>query len=164
MMNWTPEQLLGEIAGILVRLEEGRPNDALYMATVIVGGTMYHEAAKSEFAEEISLIEEGLLAAKETSLDIIERLHQEHLDEYECCECGSPEHTCQDCPVFVGEEISLTEENLSEANADPFTQANRRCPECYYVNGKHASDCYHADCDEDDWLVHGCGPTEAAED
>jgi len=25
-------------------------------------------------------------------------------DQDKCCECGSPDHTCQDCPIFQGGE------------------------------------------------------------
>lgn len=32
------------------------------------------------------------------------------------------------------------------------------CPECGYPNHYHRPSCYHADCDEDDWGVHDCGP------
>ena len=32
------------------------------------------------------------------------------------------------------------------------------CPECKAPTSHHELDCYHADCDSDDWAVHGCGP------
>ncbi len=79
-MNWTVEQLLGEIAAILVRLENGRVEDAHFMAVVIVGGTMYHERARAEFAEEISLIEESSLASDELPEGV----------EAMCEVCGDP--------------------------------------------------------------------------
>lgn len=31
------------------------------------------------------------------------------------------------------------------------------CPECGAAFPKHADTCYHFDCDEDDFVVHGCG-------
>lgn len=34
----------------------------------------------------------------------------------------------------------------------------RACPECAELMGHHNPECYHADCDEDDWHEHGCGP------
>ena len=32
------------------------------------------------------------------------------------------------------------------------------CPECGLKGGRHEGSCYHSDCDQDDWAVHGCGP------
>lgn len=51
-MNWTVEQLLGEIAGILVSLENGNDKRAREMAELIVGDTDYHAHAFEEYVEE----------------------------------------------------------------------------------------------------------------
>ena len=50
--GWTVKQLLGEIAAILIRLENGKEDDARYMAEQIIGDTDYHAKAFEEYAEE----------------------------------------------------------------------------------------------------------------
>ena len=37
-------------------------------------------------------------------------------------------------------------------------EVTKVCDECGEPDGRHSKDCYHSDCDEDDWAVHGCGP------
>ena len=37
-------------------------------------------------------------------------------------------------------------------------EVTKVCDECGEPDGYHTKDCYHSDCDEDDWNVHGCGP------
>ena len=44
--------LKGEIAGILVRLETGRQQDALEMTRLLVGDTDLHARAKQEYNEQ----------------------------------------------------------------------------------------------------------------
>jgi hypothetical protein len=36
--------------------------------------------------------------------EVLTEVADEHLDADGCCECGSTEHVCQDCPVFGGPE------------------------------------------------------------
>ncbi len=58
-MDRTTDQLLGEIAAILVALEEGRTSDAREMAEMIVGGSDFHRAARAEQADEDLDVDEG---------------------------------------------------------------------------------------------------------
>lgn len=41
------------------------------------------------------------LPLKVHSVTLIDGIDEEVTEE-NCCECGSPDHTCQDCPVFGG--------------------------------------------------------------
>lgn len=59
MKTWTVEQLLGEIAGILVGLENGNETRAREMAELIVGDTEYHAQAYQEYVEEFGSDEAG---------------------------------------------------------------------------------------------------------
>lgn len=46
------DQFNGEIAAILIRLENGRSDDARQMAELLVGDTDYHALAYEEYTEE----------------------------------------------------------------------------------------------------------------
>lgn len=52
MKSWTVEQLLSQVADILVRLENDKADDAMELAGRIVGDTEYHARAYQEYVEE----------------------------------------------------------------------------------------------------------------
>lgn len=56
-VNWTVEQLLGEIAAMLVRLENGEAAHAHTMGYNIVGHTEFYKQARAEYQEMIEELE-----------------------------------------------------------------------------------------------------------
>ena len=59
--------------------------------------------------------------------------------------------------------IDPVQEILAALGYQP-SEATKICGECGEPDGRHADECYHSDCDEDDWAVHGCGPLKTEPD
>lgn len=46
---------------------------------------------------------------------------------------------------------------VDDSSCEACVPAAVPCVECGWAFPAHSADCYHADCDEDDYGVHGCG-------
>jgi hypothetical protein len=90
----------------------------IYIACPECGEVTYPDAYDTDDQDEFARICNGCGKVWK----MIEVVDSESTDEDVCCECGSPDHTCQDCNTFVIEALPHTVVyTLQDGDIDPDT-------------------------------------------